>query len=389
MQFRLCRENEYESVRRLWGQCFGEEEPWTSWFFAKHFRKEHTWVGEMDGRVVAQAHLLPHRLMVRGNWREAAFFVGVCVEEELRGKGFGRALMATALEELQRRGTNINILQPRWPDFYRQLGWDFCYDRQSYKLQTEFADLLLPEVPERFFWVPDLVDIGILADLYGQFTLHRHGYARREKKDWDVLLADHRGEGGRIGVVFCRNVPCAYVLYNMKGDTLHVREFIWLDPAVVDAIWKFLIGISGLSAVEKLEWLDPAGDPVSLLSPGSTPEPFLMGRMTDLTAALAEMDYPVNLCADLEIMVEDPLAGWNSGRFLWSIQNGSATLLPSRDTNPPAISIGIGQLSQLLFGYRSVRQLLAAGTVRVSDEKDAVILEQVFPACHNFISEYF
>ena len=368
MRFRLCREAEYEPIRRLWVQCFG---------------------GEEGGEIVAQAHLLPHRLMLRGSWREAAFFVGVCVDEKLRGKGIGRELMATALEELRRTDKIINILQPRWPEFYRQLGWDYCYDRQSYQLPVTVADLLLPDVSEGFVWAPDLAEIETLAALYGQFTLSRHGYAGREAQDWKILLADHRGEGGRTGVVFSRNVPCAYVLYNMTGDVLRVRELVWTHSAAVDAIWKYLIGLSGLTAVEKLEWLDSAGDPISLLASGSRSEPFLMGRMTDMPALLSELVYPSALAAKIELQISDPLVSWNNGRFLWSIKDGHAQIEPSSSTEPPTVSMEIGQLSQLLFGYCSVPQLLAKRSVSIINEADINALEQIFPICHNFISEYF
>jgi len=389
VQFRLCREAEYDQVRRLWGECFGNEEPWTSWYFSKHYQADHTWVGERDGEIIAQAHLLPHRLMVRGTWREAAFLVGVCVSEKMRGRGIGRELLSSALEELRRTGMKINILQPRWPEFYRQLGWEFCYDRQSYKLPVHVADLLLPDVAGAFFWEPDLADISVLSGLYCQFTLSRHGYARREEKDWEILLADHKGDSGRVGVVFRSEVPCAYVLYSMAGDLLRVRELVWTDTAAVDAIWKYLIGLSGPAALEKLEWLDPAGNPVSLLSSGSHPEPFLMGRMNDMQAILSEIDYPAEQAADIRINVSDPLISSNNGFFRWRISNGHGRLTPSRQTRTPAISIGIGQLSQLLFGYRTVQQLLEAGTASVSNVETIALLEQIFPVCRNYISEYF
>lgn len=139
MEYRFCRDADYPALRRLWGQCFGEEEPWTSWYFSHHYKAEHTWVGIKEGTVAAQAHLLPHRLYLRGAWRDAAYFVGVCVDEALRGSGYGRDIMSTALAELRRSGVNISILQPRWPEFYRPLGWDFCYSRRFYHLPLAVA----------------------------------------------------------------------------------------------------------------------------------------------------------------------------------------------------------------------------------------------------------
>ena len=162
MKFRLSRETEYTAIRRLWDQAFGSEEPWTSWYFSQHYRPERTWVGVDQGKIVAQAHLLPHRLMLRGALRKAVYFVGVCVEEKLRGAGIGRELMATALAELKRTGVGFSILQPRWPVFYRKLGWDYGYSRQRYDLPlTEVAERLPAGVPD-MEWKADVQNCAVL-----------------------------------------------------------------------------------------------------------------------------------------------------------------------------------------------------------------------------------
>ena len=211
MEYRFCRDADYPALRRLWGQCFGEEEPWTSWYFSHHYKAEHTWVGIKDGTVAAQAHLLPHRLYLRGAWRDAAYFVGVCVDEALRGSGYGRDIMSTALAELRRSGVNISILQPRWPEFYRPLGWDFCYSRRFYHLPLAVAEVL-QETPPAFglTWIADADEFGELAALYADFVKPRHGYVDRRPDDWRRMLADRSGCRKLVsGGVCWRTGPCA------------------------------------------------------------------------------------------------------------------------------------------------------------------------------------
>ena len=389
MEFRLSREDEYAAVRRLWGQAFGEEEPWTGWYFSQHYRADQTWVGVDDGQVVAQAHLLPYRLMLRGSWRKAVYFVGVCVEEQLRGTGIGRDLMASSLAELKRTGTGISILQPRWPDFYRKLGWDYCYSRQKYNMTMTEATLLLPEVAPEMHWTPDEQAPGPLAELYGAFVKPRHGHALRGRKDWEILLSDHRGEGGNVGAVSRDGIPAGYVFYNTFGNVLRVREMVWREKWVVDAAWKFVLAQGRAAGVETLEWDDPSGDSGSVLFSGSRIEPFLMGRVTDIQSILAALKYPAGLSAEMNLTIYDSLAPWNCGSFRWSIRQGKGALSPVPSAESAGPALGIGVMSQLIFGEHPVRNILAAGNGNGYREEDVKILEQIFPVCRNFISEYF
>lgn len=390
MEYRFCRDEEFPAIRQLWVQCFGDEEPWTSWYFAHHYKAEHTWVGVKAGTVVAQAHLLPHRQFLRGAWRDTVYFVGVCVDETLRGSGIGREIMATALAELQRTGVSISILQPRWPDFYRPLGWDFCYSRRFYHLPLAVADVLLESVPNPgLAWLADSSDTKLLSALYQKFVHTRHGYVCRQPDDWHRLLADHRGDGGKVGLLLKGTEPAGYALYKIDGDLLRVRELIWLDAAEIDSLWKFLLQQTEVSGVNRLEWEDPSEDEVSVLFAASHSEPFLMGRLTDCQAALNSMSYPAGLTANLTVELTDPLAPWNAGRFSWKIKQGTGCLTEDASDGQPDLALGVALLSQLYFGQYPAEKLLAETTGTHVGERERDLLAAVFPACRNFISEYF
>lgn len=387
MEFRRSNKSEFMTVRQLWSQCFGDEEPWTSWYFSRHYRADRTWVGLQDGRVAAQAHLLPHRLMLRGAWRDAAYFVGVCVEESLRGTGIGRDLMRTALCELRRTRVGISILQPRWPEFYKKLGWDYCYSRQGFHfpLETVAGQLLSGPLPE---WAEGIPDIPALAGLYEAFVKPRHGFARRGRRDWEVLLADHCGDGGRVAIISTGAGPSGYVLYNIRGGLLRVREMVWRDGADVDGIWRMLLAQARSMEADTLEWDDPSGDPVSSLYSRSVSRPFLMGRLTDIRPVLSGIAYPPDMKATIGLTVTDPLLPWNHGSFIWSISQGKAGLSPVSDPGESGLTLGIGTLSRLFFGEESAERVLAAADVRCQDAQLA-ILDRIFPGCRNYISEYF
>ncbi len=390
MEYRFCRDEEFPAIRQLWGQCFGEEEPWTSWYFSHHYKAEHTWVGVKDGTIAAQAHLLPHRQFLRGAWRDTVYFVGVCVDEALRGSGLGREIMATALAVLKRTGVSISILQPRWPDFYRPLGWDFCYSRRFYHLPLAVAEVLLESAPDTgLTWLADSNDTIVLSALYQKFVQSRHAYVCRQPSDWSRLLADHRGDGGKAGVLLKEAEPVGYVLYKIDGDLLRVRELIWCDSTEIDPLWKFLLQQTEGSGVNRLEWEDPSEEQASVLFAASHSEPFLMGRLTDCQAALNLMSFPAGLTENLTVELTDPLAPWNAGRFCWQISQGTGRWTSDPAAGEPDLVLSVALLSQLYFGQRPATELLSAVDGLRVNERERDLLTAIFPAERNFISEYF
>jgi predicted acetyltransferase len=312
------------------------------------------------------------------------------VDETLRGSGIGREIMATALAELQRTGVSISILQPRWPDFYRPLGWDFCYSRCFYHLPLAVAEVLLESVPMAgLAWTADADDMAVLPRLYEKFVQPRHGYVCRHPGDWRRLLADHRGDGGKVGLLLKGTEPAGYALYKIDGDLLRVRELIWLDAAEIDSLWKFLLQQTEVSGVSRLEWEDPSEDQASVLFAASHSEPFLMGRLTDCQAALNSMSYPAGLTANLTVELTDPLAPWNAGLFHWQISQGTGSLTEAPAVGQPDLVLGVALLSQLYFGQYPAEKLLAETTGIHAGERERDLLAAIFPVGRNFISEYF
>jgi predicted acetyltransferase len=157
----------------------------------------------------------------------------------------------------------------------------------------------------------------------------------------------------------------------------------------VDVSWSFLVEQVQPEGVETLECDDTSCDPGSVLYAGSRSEPFLMGRVTDLPSAMEALAYPPEVSVEIDLTVTDELAPWNQGVYHWSIQKGKGRLSPLHAAASAILSLGIAAISQLIFGERLAREILTAGKGSGLREEEIALLEQIFPACHNFISEYF
>ena len=114
-----------------------------------------------------------------------------------------------------------------------------------------------------------------------------------------------------------------------------------------------------------------------------------MGRLTDCQAVLTAMDYPAGLKADLTVELVDPIAPWNNGRFRWQIGQGAGNWLAAESGGEADLTLSVALLSQLYFGQRPAKELLKAAEGLRAGERQRDLLAAIFPACRNFISEYF
>ena len=352
MEFRPACATDASELRQMWVKAFGDEQPWTDWFFAVHHRAENIWVGVSEGIPVAQAHLLPHVLRVRGIDFPVCYIVGVCVRESLRGSGVGKALMTSLMEEAGRRGFLAGILQPRYPEFYRKLGWNYFVDKRVFRAE-------LPVKASRFNRREEnsadcLPDQIILGDIYTKYTAGLHAYAVREARHWETLLAEHCGDGGKVFIYGGDTSPTAYALYHTKFGNLTAREVAYTDSEARDDLLFSLSDEATRIGSEWMEWTDPGEAPPFFQLRAFRQEPFLMARLTDPLKAL-------KLCA------------------------------PKLEATGSALEMFFDEtaLTQLLFGYCSVTDLMADKRIRATHVLDAALWGNAFPAERNYTNEYF
>ena len=89
--------------------------------------------------------------------------------------------------------------------------------------------LLTAALPPAISWEPDSFRLETLAGLYAKFMQGRHGYADRSETDWRLLLKEHRGDGGKTGLIYQAGKAGAYVFYKAVGATLYIRELVWTE----------------------------------------------------------------------------------------------------------------------------------------------------------------
>ena len=186
-------------------------------------------------------------------------------------------------------------------------------------------------------------------------------------------------------------VPDGVVVYDLAADAVTVEHLVAGSSETAAALWG-LVG-SGSSAVPTVHtYLDPR-DPLTLAL-GDLPAVEVrqvpwMARVIDLGASFAGRGFAPLVRADLDLVVDDPEAPRNTGRWQLSVADGSGTAVRS-DADPAdgrVARVDPRGLSALWCGW-STSRLRQAGLLEGGSPDDDVALDAIFAATP-YITEYF
>lgn len=172
---------------------------------------------------------------------------------------------------------------------------------------------------------------------------------------FDVLVEDDTGVRG-------------FLRYNIKPDwtgahsdgTVNIYRLMSTDPAAHAALWRYALT---LDLVSKVSWFNaPVDDPIQLWlqQPRHAMrqvEDSLYVRILDLPAALAARTYTT--AVDIVLEVADERFPGNAGRWRLAADSTGATC--ERTSDPPALSVDIGELGAAYLGGASLPALHLAG----------------------------
>ena len=113
-----------------------------------------------------------------------------------------------------------------------------------------------------------------------------------------------------------------------------------------------------------------------------------MARIVDVVQCLEAIHYPLQQ-ALVDLAVTDTFAPWNQGVFRLQVREGRGHVQPQLPATEAAVLVTIEGLSQLVFGVRSVAQLIRQNMLHVCDAAVQELLEQLWPVQNTYINEYY
>ena len=346
---------------------------------------------EADGSLMNMLHLNPYTINLRGQELQVPYIVGVATAPEYRGRHLFGPLLDTAFAVLRAQKQAFVLLMPISAGIYRPYQFDYCYYRHRYEMPlavlpkagSASADITLQRA--------DLEqEAEVFAKVYAAVTAAYHGAVKRDDKNWRNLLSVHQGEQVKAVLAKRGGQVLGYMLYSIADRTFTVQELLAEETAARDALLRFARG--HVTEAEKISWLAEAWDKMYLhlqdQNYAGSLQPFMMARCINVRQALVQL---TNIAADIQgavsLLITDKTLPLNNGLLKLEVNAGQIDVKSMVDMQD--IEMDVAAFTQLYFGQFSVQELAAENRLKIHNEEAALLLDRLFPKCHNYINEYF
>jgi predicted acetyltransferase len=348
--------------------------------FARTLPHERMHAAFEDGEVVGGAGAFPFELSVPGgNSLPCAGITAVGVQPTHRRRGVLRAMMDAQLRDVHERGEPIAALWASEETIYGRFGYGLASWAGELRVPHEwdaFADAGDPRWTPRFVTPEEARDL--FPPVYDAVRRERPGMTSRSEAWWADrhlrLPEDEASAPRRFVVLESDDGPQAYAVYRTyfafeggsSASRLVVREALGATPQSTAAIWRFILDVDWMAAVEVS--LVPPDHPLFLLVATPRRMRYRMGdglwlRVVDVPAALSGRAYGEG--GPLVLEVRDAVCEWNDGR--WRLDGGKC----SRTDDEPDLALDVAALGSVFLGAVSFTELRAA--LRVEELRPGAI----------------
>ncbi|MDR1073037.1 MAG: GNAT family N-acetyltransferase [Treponema sp.] len=400
MEIRRVTADEMVQCRKIWTIVFNERKRYDEPDEAKDALDnppEWTWAYVENGAIKGCMNEIQFLMRFDRQNVKMSGIGGVGVLPESRGKGCVRLIFEKLLPEAYEKGVVFSTLTPFSHAFYRQFGYELACVRNKVAIPTnEFAHLKPCGQFVQIFPGDDTSDLN---------TVHRAYIANLNH----AICRDY-WENNRAWRNFTNSDPYStgvflYLWYNDEGKPksyikcqgekdgddghIDVKELAFVDK-------EGLYGALGLardmrSQYDAFTWAMPSFiDPFDFVSDMWTVEQHIiprdMTRVINAQAALERMRRPAGEGLFV-IDVIDPHISANQRRFLVEYApEGSRVSVTRKDAD---MKCTIAALSQLVVGYRTLKNALLSKQTGLEALNNLETLRKVWTLRPQHITEYF
>jgi predicted acetyltransferase len=317
-------------------------------------------LGAFDGaRLVGTARYHSMQQWWRGRSVPMAGVAGVKVAPEERGRGVGRALMMSLIEQMARRRFPVSALYPATVPLYRSLGWEFAGG--NYETTTPvsaLATLIGPDDAAAGDFAGPSAESGLRRAGPGDSAAVVETLGRVYRALGDCGPATHEPDlvAGWLedAESFAYLSDDGFLNYHWDGghDSIAVDLLVAASPATAGAFWRILS--SHGSMADTIRACLAPDDPVSWLTreheAATRQSKGWMFRCLDAPAAVAARGFPATATASVRIELSDRIMPANSGSWDLEITGGNGQLTPAASGRTPVLRLGSRGFAALYGG---------------------------------------
>ncbi|MED4171835.1 GNAT family N-acetyltransferase [Halalkalibacterium halodurans] len=337
-----------------------------------------------DEQLAAKLHIYPFQIWFNGQKIEMGGIAGVATYPEYRRQGFVKDLLLHSLREMRRNGQSVSILHPFSIPFYRKYGWELF----SYYVSVDFSvkELVLMEEPSGYMRRRTAkATLAELRTIYDEYAKTYSGILDRKDSWWQQKVVNDC----EIAIYYTKEgSPTGYILYQVKDAKMIIDEFVALQHEARLGLWNFICQHDSMvqTITITLQEHDPLLYTCLHVKERIEQKPFGMVRIVDVQRFLTQCPFLLKENDEpLFLHVLDKQAPWNRGVF--KLTEGTCTKVDEFAGNR-AVVIEINHLSALLFGYKTVGDLLAIEAVN-GPEGEIVRLAQMIPRNRPLLLDFF
>lgn len=390
MEVRLLKQQEHGKTRLLWEKVFQEDsKAFLDYYYFFKTRENSVYVVEEDEEIRSMLHLNPFLIQVGEGQFDGRYIIAVATEESYRKRGYMGMLLRKAMQAMYQEKQPFTFLMPAAEVIYTPYDFRFVYDQNVWKY-TVVEKQEQKSLPVSEAGIGDGADLAAFFMEY--FSERFQIYAVRDEQYYQTMLFEQQSENGGIAILKRSEKIVGCFLYGDE-DGLEIREPLYLKEyetefwAAVGKICekhgqKEALVYAGISEEEKIGTVE-----------FQKKKPTIMVRILHLESLLRLLKTKAGEQIDCSFAVLDSILTQNSR--VWKLQSspigeieeGEDTVKEAdvakevekqrssdceakiyvRETEDSEGVLSIAALTSLLFGYKSVEEVVEEPDVFLSE----------------------
>jgi predicted acetyltransferase len=326
-----------------------------------------------DGKSISRLWIVDRVMRIGGAQVRLGGIAAVGTEEAYRSRGLAARVMEAAMELLEREGYEATLLHGI-PDFYHRFGFAPCMPEYGIRISTLNAERAPGPLPLRSFQESDLPAI---ARIYNGENAGRTGTAVRDAETWKGFprsVGWFTKPGVRV-TVDGRDRVTGYVVFDDDPLRCRAAEAGGMGGEVLGSILRFLAQRAVDLRKEEVHLAIPPDHPLALYARKFGCEADIryprngefMGRIVRFQPFMEKLAAGLGLEAEHPLPEGEVALSTELGACILTYKDGHGALGgPLTQGAEGSARFGQGTFFQMAMGYRSARDLLAAGELQAS-----------------------
>ena len=378
MELRRLEKEEHGKTRKLWEEVFSEDSrEFLDYYYYIKTKDNAIYVIEEDDAIRSMLQLNPYELQVEDARLRSEYIIGVATQKEYRSRGYMRELLTKAMQDLYDRKDAFTFLMPAAEAIYTPYDFRYVYRQPSCVLTEEKK--VVSEISTIKTTVTcreaRLMDASAMAEFFqNHFAPKWDVCTVHDAEYYKTMILEQQSEFGGVCLLEDGRQIKGMFAYAME-EGLEIREALYLDgyrEAFLNAVRELEELVPDEREEEKKDSEYESGITVYGCMPEDTEKetPLIMVRILHLPTLLQTLKIPAEETMNCSFAVIDPILQKNSRVWKLTSEVGEEKIHVS-ETEDSEGMIPIAELTELLFGYRSLEELKKSSQVILTEHLQA------------------